>query len=163
MNDNIELRSEKVRNVIGNVPRLIVRTGIAVTAFFVALLILAAYTVHYPFTIENDGILEDVRVSSVERLCFASLKTPYKYRHLFFGRRKVCLTFEGMGDVMLEGNADVLTDMQTDTDGNNYFFVVVDIASGDMDRLGLRHGMKVHAVTYILVYYLVNEIAMVSE
>ncbi len=40
--DNIELRSEKVRNVIGEVPPLLVRVGIIIITIIIALMSLAA-------------------------------------------------------------------------------------------------------------------------
>ena len=40
--DNIELRSEKVRNVIGEVPPLLVRVGIIIITIIIALMAIAA-------------------------------------------------------------------------------------------------------------------------
>ena len=56
--DNIELRSEKVRHIIGIVPPRLVRTGTVVITFVVVALAIAFYTIHYPITIEAQGEME---------------------------------------------------------------------------------------------------------
>lgn len=47
--DRIELRSEKVRNIIGAIPSVLVRWGIAVIVIIFVLLILAIFLVPYPY------------------------------------------------------------------------------------------------------------------
>ena len=46
--ENIELRSKKVRKIIGQVPPIIIRIGITITAIIVAALIAATAMIHYP-------------------------------------------------------------------------------------------------------------------
>ena len=48
--DNIELRSEKVRHIIGKVPPFLVRTGTVVVTLIVIALTVAFYTIRYPIT-----------------------------------------------------------------------------------------------------------------
>ncbi len=55
--DNIELRSEKVRNIIGKMPPIIIRIGISVVFILVVGIILAAYFVKYDYRIETTGKL----------------------------------------------------------------------------------------------------------
>lgn len=43
MEDKVELRSEKMRKIIGEIPPLLVRTGTAVILIIIALLAVAAY------------------------------------------------------------------------------------------------------------------------
>lgn len=45
----IELRSEKVRNIIGEIPPSLVRWGIVVIAVVVVILLLAVLCVPYPY------------------------------------------------------------------------------------------------------------------
>lgn len=45
----IELRSEKVRNIIGEIPPALVRWGIAVIAIVVIMLLLAVLCIPYPY------------------------------------------------------------------------------------------------------------------
>ena len=73
--DNIELRSEKVRHIIGQVPPALVRTGTMVITLVVITLALAFYTIRYPITIEAQGKVTSN--GSVE------LFVPYKYLYLF--------------------------------------------------------------------------------
>lgn len=44
---DIELRSEKVRNIVGKVPPLLLRIGIAVISIIIILLLIAAYSLSY--------------------------------------------------------------------------------------------------------------------
>ena len=44
MEDKVELRSEKVRKIIGEIPPRLVRTGTSVILIIIALLAVAAYT-----------------------------------------------------------------------------------------------------------------------
>lgn len=46
-NKDIELRSEKVRNIVGKVPPLLLRIGIAVISIIIILLLIAAYSLPY--------------------------------------------------------------------------------------------------------------------
>lgn len=45
----IELRSEKVRNIIGDIPSAPVRWGITVIAVIVAALLIAVFCIRYPY------------------------------------------------------------------------------------------------------------------
>lgn len=47
--DRIELRSEKVRNIIGTIPPALVRWGIVVIAIIFVMLMLVVFLVPYPY------------------------------------------------------------------------------------------------------------------
>lgn len=51
--DNIELRSEKVRHIIGCIPPVLVHSGIGIIATIIFLLLLAACLIPYPETIQT--------------------------------------------------------------------------------------------------------------
>ena len=85
--DNIELRSEKVRHIIGQVPPALVRTGTMVITLVIIVLAVAFYTIRYPITIEAQGKV--TRSDSVELL------VPYKYLYLFDEPRMARITIEG--------------------------------------------------------------------
>lgn len=55
--DKIELRSEKVRNIIGSVPPTLVRWGIVVIALILIMLILAISLIPYPYE-EDETIFQ---------------------------------------------------------------------------------------------------------
>ncbi len=56
-NKNIELRSEKVRNIIGQIPSFIVRMGIAVIFVVLLALLVVAYFFRFDYTIEVPATL----------------------------------------------------------------------------------------------------------
>ena len=85
--DNIELRSEKVRHIIGQVPPALVRTGTMIITLVVIALAVAFYTIRYPITIEAQGKV--TRNDSVELL------VPYKYLYLFDEPRTARISLEG--------------------------------------------------------------------
>lgn len=47
MKDDIELRSEKIRNIIGEIPPRLVRTGTTVIIVVIAIMILCAYIIKF--------------------------------------------------------------------------------------------------------------------
>lgn len=52
-NDNIELRSDKVRSIIGQIPPWIIRSGISVIFFVIVTLLVGSYYFKYPYTIKT--------------------------------------------------------------------------------------------------------------
>ena len=72
--DNIELRSEKVRNVIGKVPPRLVSLGTVVITIIVLALAVAFYKIPYPISIEANGEVLNQRTVQVF--------VPYKYLYL---------------------------------------------------------------------------------
>ena len=73
--DNIELRSEKVRNVIGKVPPRLVSLGTVIITVIVLALAVAFYETPYPISIEANGEVVNHRMVHVF--------VPYKYLYLF--------------------------------------------------------------------------------
>ena len=113
--DNIELRSEKVRHIIGQVPPALVRTGTMVITLVVIALAVAFYIIRYPITIEAQGKV--TRNDSVELL------VPYKYLYLFDESRTARITIEGQAEdaapivcPITSHNENLLI-----VDGNHYF------------------------------------------
>jgi hypothetical protein len=49
--ENIELRSDKVRSIIGQIPPWIIRTGISVILLVIVALLVGSYYFKYPYTI----------------------------------------------------------------------------------------------------------------
>ena len=56
--DNIELRSEKTRQIIGMVPSGIVRYGTLIIAVIIAVLLAVSYFVPYPENLQADATVE---------------------------------------------------------------------------------------------------------
>lgn len=73
--ENIELRSEKVRNIIGKVPSELVRGGTGFIAVILLLLVLAASFIPYP-----ENIKANVNVTAVDYDdVIAEALIPYRY------------------------------------------------------------------------------------
>lgn len=85
--ENIELKSEKTRRIIGEVPPLLVRTGTLILALVLMCLAGTICTIHYPITIEADGVVLNDSVISVD--------VPFRYIHLMDECYDANVTMEG--------------------------------------------------------------------
>jgi hypothetical protein len=85
--DNIELRSEKVRHIIGEIPSRIVRYGITIITVVILGLLAGAYFIPYPETVTAEMRLTDAR--------HASLTVPYKYVNTVESGMTVSIELEG--------------------------------------------------------------------
>ena len=56
--DNIELRSEKARSVIGQIPPIIVRMGIAIMSIIIITFLLVSYFIKFDYIIKTTAYLE---------------------------------------------------------------------------------------------------------
>ncbi|MDE6077197.1 MAG: hypothetical protein K2G29_05640 [Muribaculaceae bacterium] len=59
--DNIELRSEKVRKLIGEIPPSLVRWGTAIIAILFLALLAAVYFLPYPYS-NGESILQHILI-----------------------------------------------------------------------------------------------------
>ncbi len=57
--DNIELRSEKVRNIIGQIPPVIIRLGITIIFFIILALLIGSYFFRYQYTVKTTAIIKE--------------------------------------------------------------------------------------------------------
>ena len=141
------MRSENLRNFIGEVPPLLTRIGTAiVTALFIALC-LAFYKVPYPFTIEADGIiLEENDMGEEMQL---RLTVPYRYLSSFREHLEVNATLEGWDDVAITGNIIHYSDTIITVGGENYFHAYSSLKEEFADHNRLQPRMKVNAAIVI--------------
>lgn len=134
--ENIELRSEKVRHIIGQVPPALVRTGTLVITLVVIALAIAFYTIRYPITVEAQG-----RVASNGSV---ELLIPYKYLYLFDEPHTARITLEGQ-DI---DNAPIVCPVTSHSDKllvvgeNHYFTAKTNIRSNGSNA---QPGLKVSA------------------
>ena len=131
--DNIELRSEKVRQIIGKVPPVLVRTGTFIITIIVIALAVAFYTIRYPITIEVEG-----RVMPHDTLQIA---VSYKYLYLFTEPRQVIVTYEGE-DRNAQSHVYTITSFSRrllSIGPDNYFIAKASVAS---DRGHIQIGQK---------------------
>lgn len=88
MADNkIELRSEKVRHIIGEIPSRIVRYGITIITIVILGLLIGAYFIPYPETISAK-----VQMTSAYQ---GTIAIPYKYVNTMASGMTVNIEFDG--------------------------------------------------------------------
>lgn len=113
--DNIELRSEKVRNVIGKVPPRLVSLGTVLITVIVVALGVAFYKIPYPISIEANG--QVVSDSTVQ------VFVPYKYLYLFNESRTANISFEGYEETTYQCKLTSHNTKLIHREDGNYFMV----------------------------------------
>ena len=134
--ENIELRSEKVRHIIGQVPPALVRTGTLIITLVVIALGIAFYTIRYPITIEAQG-----KVTSNDSV---ELLVPYKYLYLFDEPLMARITLEGQDNNVVPIVCPITShnDKLLVVDRNHYFTAKTRIRSNGSNA---QPGLKVSA------------------
>ena len=119
--DNIELRSEKVRNVIGKVPPRLVSLGTVVITIIVLALAVAFYKIPYPISIEANGEVINQRTVQVF--------VPYKYLYLFAKPRTAHVSFEG--NDIVSYNCDITSHKARliHREDGNYFMAIATVST----------------------------------
>jgi hypothetical protein len=69
---DIELRSEKVRNIVGQVPPVLLRQGIAIISLVLLLLFAGAYFIPYPETIRINIQLQNATDNEIKAVGYCS-------------------------------------------------------------------------------------------
>ena len=85
--DKIELRSEKVRHIIGEIPSRIVRYGITIITIVILGLLVGAYFIPYPETISARIEMADEHQGTIA--------LPYKYVNTIVKGTTTNIEFEG--------------------------------------------------------------------
>lgn len=111
--DNIELRSEKVRNVIGKVPPRLVSLGTFIITIIVLALTFVFYKIPCPISIEADG--EVVNHKTIQ------VFVPYKYLYLFNKPRAAYVSFEGKNNISCQCSIMSHNSNLTHREDGNYF------------------------------------------
>lgn len=93
----IELRSEKVRHIIGEIPSGIVRYGITIITIVILVLLVGAYFIPYPETISAKIEMTDRQQGTVD--------IPYKYVNWVVKGKNVSIELEGY-DTEMYGTAN---------------------------------------------------------
>ena len=132
--DNIELRSEKVRNVIGKVPPRLVSLGTVVITIIVLALAVAFYKIPYPISIEVNGEVINQRTVQVF--------VPYKYLCLFDEPRTAHLSFEG--NDIVSYNCDITSHKARliHREDGNYFMAIATVSTQGQNIPILQKYMK---------------------
>ena len=117
--DNIELRSEKVRNVIGKVPPRLVSLGTVIITVIVLALAVAFYKIPYPISIETNGEVVNHRMVQVF--------VPYKYLYLFNETRTAYVSFEGYDNISYQFDVTSHNTKLVHKEDVNYFVATATI------------------------------------
>lgn len=119
--DEIELRSEKVRNIIGAVPPSLIRCGITIVILFFVLVVVATYYIPYP-----NSLKVQAQVIEHKKQMYVSVLIPYKHLNEINSNMDVQIEFEGypsntfgfVSSKIISINKDVIT-----INNKNYFMV----------------------------------------
>lgn len=134
---DIELRSEQVRRIIGQVPPVLVRSGIGIIAAIVALLLAVAAFVPYPETAEAGITLASVR----EGQAIATGELPYACITQIKPGMKAEVEPEGYAGKeygYLQGTVTGVSPRVISRDGHNYFSFTLSLEAAPF----LQEGMK---------------------
>ena len=132
--DNIELRSEKVRNVIGKVPPRLVSLGTVVITIIVLALAVAFYKIPYPISIEANGEVINQRTVQVF--------VPYKYLYLFDEPRTAHVSFEGNDNASYNCNITSHKARLIHREDGNYFMAIATVSTQGQKSPVLQKYMK---------------------
>ena len=133
--DNIELRSEKVRNVIGKVPPRLVSLGTVIITVIVLALAVAFYKIPYPISIETNGEVINHRMVQVF--------VPYKYLYLLNETRTAYVSFEGYDNISYQFDVTSHNPKLVYKEDVNYFVATATInAQGNSRKSVLQKYMK---------------------
>jgi len=103
--DNIELRSEKVRNIIGQIPPKIIRIGITIIFFIIVGILTGTYFFKYEYTIKTTAIIVQQKDTT-----FISIKIPANEIGKVKQGQKVILNFRAVPNMY---NEQIETEIQT--------------------------------------------------
>lgn len=132
--DDIELRSEKVRDVIGKVPPRLVSFGTIIITMIVLALAVITYKMPYTISIETNGEVVNQRTIKVF--------VPYKYLYLFNEPRTAHVSLEGNDKMFF--NCDITshnTKLIHREDGN-YFMAIAIVDTQVLNGFVLQKYMK---------------------
>ena len=132
--DNIELRSEKVRNVIGKVPPRLVSLGTVVITIIVLALAVAFYKTPFPISIEVTGEVVSQRTIQVFM--------PYKYLYLFDEPRIAHVYFEGNDNTSYNCNTISHNTKLIHREDGNYFVAIATVSTQGQNTPVLQKYMK---------------------
>jgi len=116
--DKIELRSEKVRHIIGEIPPSIVRSGIMIITIIILSFLGCAYFISYPENIKGEAIALNTNNTKVF--------IPYKYVNAVNIGMKIKVEFEGYDPERYGYQRGIILDISINpvTKYDNNFFVV---------------------------------------
>jgi len=139
--EQIEVRSEKVRNFIGVIPPLYVRLGTLFVSGLFVLFILLAYNIKYPFIIEADGIIKKGKMVEV--------LVPYSRHSFVTAGLSADMTVEGWPDNTIHSVVAHVDDKVVIKDSGNYFFVYMKSSDVKSFIPSFQENLRVHVTILV--------------
>lgn len=136
--DNIELRSERTKQIIKMAPPQIVKHGTLIITIIIILLLAASYFVPY-----SENIEANIVVVSTECGSKINAYIPYSYVYTINVKMKAVIEFEGYPSSEFGYINATITDIDKEPhniNGQNFFTIYMDIQ--DNKRFKLFIGMK---------------------
>lgn len=143
--EKIELRSEKVRNIIGRIPPILIRSGISFMSVIIFALLLAAWFVPYP---ESLRIRCEI-ISADDHSLQAVASAPYSFINRIKKQMPVKIETEGYNPSSFgytDGNIISMDDEILTRDGQNFFTIYISISPGSIP---LKEKMKGQAIVLL--------------
>lgn len=142
-NKDIELRSKQVRKIIGQVPPILVRSGISVIGLIVALLLAVAAFVPYPETADTDITLTDTQDGQV----LATGELPYTCITQIKPGMKAEIELEGYTSKEYGYRQGTVTNVSpriiSRDGGNNYFSFTLSLQEATFMQQGMKGKVSV--------------------
>lgn len=120
--ERIELRSEKVRNIIGRIPPMLIRIGITFICLLLIALFAAAWFIPYPESIKTQAEITAPKTASVY--------IPYRYITQIKKEMPVEIELEGYNARTygyLKARITAISSKVEVRDGDNFFIVTVQL------------------------------------
>ncbi|PKP11214.1 MAG: hypothetical protein CVU08_12645 [Bacteroidetes bacterium HGW-Bacteroidetes-3] len=117
--DNIELRSDKVRSIIGQIPPLIIRSGISVILLVIIVLLIGSCYFKYPYTITTT-----VEFSQIGNSYIGIVKIPANEISKVKKGQEVEIYFENiknLNGLMFKSTLDEISNKITITDKIGFY------------------------------------------
>jgi hypothetical protein len=141
--NNLDLRSERVRNIIGEIPPGLVRYGTMLIMFILVALFLAAYYIPYPQTLKANGkVIIESGISAI------NVQVPYKYINSIHKDMKVIISVEGNNNKIQSTVSSVNSQMQ-DINNSHFFKIVISTNFARDRHIHLQDKMNV-SVSFLL-------------
>ena len=137
--DNIELRSEKTRQIIGMVPSGIVRYGTLIITIIIAVLLAASYFVPYPENLQADATVE-INTDDEVNVC---AYIPYSHINTIHEGMSAEIEFEGYPSAdygYVSATISHIDKNVQNINGQNYFKVYLNSQSNN--TIALFEGMN---------------------
>ena len=137
--DNIELRSEKTRQIIGMIPSGIVRYGTLIITIIIAILLAISYFVPYPENLQADTTV----VVDADGKLNVCAYIPYSHINTIHEGMSAEIEFEGYPSSDYGYVSATISHIDKDVknvNGQNYFIPYTDISNSN--NIALLYGMK---------------------